>query len=473
MGEEAILCWAVSDEEEVRFPRDMLHLAAFRKRKAQSGRSFVNPTQATRELAYFEEEEEEMSEGVGGGGVGPIAEEPELEQEEEEFGEEASLSRSRASSRTDALSEDMAILDNIQAEVRSHHSSSGASQRESPAGAAAGKKERPYSSRSAMIARTREAAKNPPAVKPPNVPKPRAFKGSGLAGNTFGSTSDADYFASSPVVRWRKEFLDVRHHMNQQLFDQLQDRAERRAVAMKSTLYTTAVANQLMEDMRLRGGKLSSLPGDLCRDSWYRAQVAMHAQDQPKKVDVAEIQAIERFYEKLCHLVERQRVSDPLSLSIVHKTKALLETGHNMHKPLLLRVLEHVKSIHDLGGADNPYIMPILNFIRQSVRVTSDDFDGILTQMHLTGLVAAHQRVSRGMVTKSPLPPTPQPTKPKPNKDRSEADAEAAGVKSSLPDIPKSGGRASSRAGSKSGSKAGSEKGSENGSRVQPKLDYE
>lgn len=53
-----------------------------------------------------------------------------------------------------------------------------------------------------------------------------------------------------------------------------------------------------------------------------RAQVAMHAQDQPKKVDVAEIQAIERFYEKLCHLVERQRVSDPLSLSIVHKTKA-------------------------------------------------------------------------------------------------------------------------------------------------------
>lgn len=38
----AALC---QDEEEVRFPRDMLHLAAFRKRKAQSGRSFVNPTQ--------------------------------------------------------------------------------------------------------------------------------------------------------------------------------------------------------------------------------------------------------------------------------------------------------------------------------------------------------------------------------------------------------------------------------------------
>jgi hypothetical protein len=43
--------------------------------------------------------------------------------------------------------------------------------------------------------------------------------------------------------------------------------------------------------------------------------------------DAAELEAIETFYERLCHLVERTRVSDPLSVSIVHKVKWLLERG--------------------------------------------------------------------------------------------------------------------------------------------------
>jgi hypothetical protein len=33
----------------------------------------------------------------------------------------------------------------------------------------------------------------------------------------------------------------------------------------------------------------------------------------------SDLDAIEIFYERLCHLVERQRVSDPLSVSIIHK----------------------------------------------------------------------------------------------------------------------------------------------------------
>ena len=63
------------------------------------------------------------------------------------------------------------------------------------------------------------------------------------------------------------------------------------------------------------------------------------------QVDVSEIQAIERFYEKLCHLVERQRVSDPLSLSVVHKVKQLLEGGSNMHRSLLVAVCTHIQAI--------------------------------------------------------------------------------------------------------------------------------
>jgi hypothetical protein len=128
--------------------------------------------------------------------------------------------------------------------------------------------------------------------------------------------------------------------------------------------------------MRLRGGRVATTAVPSNKDSWHRAHVAMHAKEQPRKVDVAEIQvrarvdpplqdgynrprfqnseprtlthrqAIERFYEKLCHLVERQRVTDPFSLSLVHKVKSLLEQGLNMNRSLLIRVMEHVREIY-------------------------------------------------------------------------------------------------------------------------------
>eukprot|EP00959_Pyramimonas_sp_CCMP1952_P115326 2410482-Pyramimonas_sp.AAC.1 len=174
---------------------------------------------------------------------------------------------------------------------------------------------------------------------------------------------------------------------------------------MKSPVYTQAVAKQLLEDMKMRGGKVSTMPLGGRLDSWQRAEIAMHAQDQPKKVDVSEIQAIERFYEKLCHLVERQRVSDPLSLSIVHKVKQLLEGGSNMHRSLLVAVITHIQAIAQLGGANNPYIMPILHFIRQSVRVPAEDLENMLMSMGLHALIGQH-RASRGTLTRQPRPST-------------------------------------------------------------------
>jgi hypothetical protein len=117
-------------------------------------------------------------------------------------------------------------------------------------------------------------------------------------------------------------------------------------------------------------------------------------------VDVSEIQAIERFYEKLCHLVERQRVSDPLSLSVVHKVKQLLESGSNMHRALLTAVCEHIQALSQIGGANNPYIMPILHFIRQSVRVSAEDLQHMLRTYGLQALVFQH-KASRGTLTAS------------------------------------------------------------------------
>ena len=59
-----------------------------------------------------------------------------------------------------------------------------------------------------------------------------------------------------------------------------------------------------------------------------RAAASSSSSTSSSSVDAADdIEAIETFYERLCHLVERQRVSDPLSVSIVHKVKSLLERG--------------------------------------------------------------------------------------------------------------------------------------------------
>lgn len=51
-----------------------------------------------------------------------------------------------------------------------------------------------------------------------------------------------------------------------------------------------------------------------------------------------ELSLLQHFYESLCVLVERQRLSDPLSLLLVHKVKALLEEGVFLHRPLLQQV---------------------------------------------------------------------------------------------------------------------------------------
>lgn len=343
----------------MRFPRDTVQLASYRARKAFSGRPFVNATQADRELAYFAEpipeEGEEVAE-VGqqteagrADGQGESSSSPPGDRSAQTHFDGGTPSATMPSDFDELLDADAELTEveagaNPRAGVSASVGEDTSAREMFVGGGQRGGTARPFSSRSAMMTRTRVAAANPPLVKPPTVPKPCALPGYMYGVASFGGSSE--FQSESPVVRWRKEFLDVRQSKNQQLFDQLQDRAARRATAMRSTQYTAAVCTQLLQDMRLRGGRVSSLPIPSRNDSWARAHVAMHAKDQPRKVDVAEIQAIERFYERLCHLVERQRVTDPFSLSLVHKVKSLLEQGINMNRALLLRVMEHVREIY-------------------------------------------------------------------------------------------------------------------------------
>ncbi len=47
---------------------------------------------------------------------------------------------------------------------------------------------------------------------------------------------------------------------------------------------------------------------------------------------------LEAFYSRLCRLVQAQRISDPLSLMLVHKVHALMEEGVQLRRPLLVQV---------------------------------------------------------------------------------------------------------------------------------------
>lgn len=50
-----------------------------------------------------------------------------------------------------------------------------------------------------------------------------------------------------------------------------------------------------------------------------RAQTAARA---AQTLDPEELRVLQRFYDQLCALVEAQRMSDPLSLMVIHKVGA-------------------------------------------------------------------------------------------------------------------------------------------------------
>mmetsp|Transcript_23841 Transcript_23841/g.28798 ORF Transcript_23841/g.28798 Transcript_23841/m.28798 type:complete len:638 (+) Transcript_23841:415-2328(+) len=436
-GEETILCWASKDEIEVRFPKEHIKLGQTRQRKAMAGSSFVDEAAATREAAPFMSPSPEAA-----------APQPEVSRDRDAMNQPPRESLSRSSSRSrhsnsshhsdekDLMlrtsSKNWLQRRNSKSDSKSEVMMSDTASNQGDVVGALGEgsdnvgdddyAKRPFSSRSAVHARAQEAANNPAPPKPPVLPMKNhslfanlaKHKRSQSADNERASTPNIE--GNSPVVQWRKEFLDVRRQMQATLTEKLAERAGRRAMARSSPHFTMAVATQLMDDMNDRSGKLSPVPGSQRVDSWRRAEIAMHAQDQPKKVDVSEIQSIEKFYEKLCHLVERQRVSDPLSLSIVHKVKHLLECGVSMQKMLLVRVCEHLRTIYQLGGADNPYVLPIIHFVRQSVHVSVEDLETLLKHMGLGELLkkggnfTSPSPLQKSSTKGPPLPPGSEDT---------------------------------------------------------------
>jgi hypothetical protein len=58
----------------------------------------------------------------------------------------------------------------------------------------------------------------------------------------------------------------------------------------------------------------------------------------------------------------------------------------------------------ELGSFDNPYVMTILHFIRQSTRVSAEEFDHLMRQHGMAGLLGAPATIARGTAPKGSTP---------------------------------------------------------------------
>lgn len=106
-------------------------------------------------------------------------------------------------------------------------------------------------------------------------------------------------------------------------------------------------------------------------------------------VDMEEIAILERFYNQLCLLVERQRVSDPCSIALLLSAKKLLEKGTTLVRTLLVGMVEELQSWAKSSGLRNynPCTLPILTFVRKCVGVDETDLQRLLVDRGLAELV--------------------------------------------------------------------------------------
>ena len=106
-------------------------------------------------------------------------------------------------------------------------------------------------------------------------------------------------------------------------------------------------------------------------------------------VDMEEIAILERFYNQLCLLVERQRVSDPCSIALLLAVKTLLEKGTTLVPTLLVGVVDALDTWAKTSGLYhyNQCILPILTFIRKCTGGDEDELQKMIIKRGLGELV--------------------------------------------------------------------------------------
>lgn len=204
--------------------------------------------------------------------------------------------------------------------------------------------------------------------------------------------------AKNPVYGWHNKFMEVRERGRNQLQAALYQRAEGRFKARTNAPMAANMSSLLMADLDLVAGK--KLPysiGKMPANPFTKMEVSWAAQEENRRartakaqaLDPEELRALQRFYDQLCALVEAQRMSDPLSLMIIHKVKVLLESGIFLTRSMLEAVLEHIASFTSSCGLVryNKYLLSILTFICKCCDVSEAEFNTMVAQHNLGDVV--------------------------------------------------------------------------------------
>mmetsp|Transcript_14541 Transcript_14541/g.31649 ORF Transcript_14541/g.31649 Transcript_14541/m.31649 type:complete len:677 (+) Transcript_14541:102-2132(+) len=203
----------------------------------------------------------------------------------------------------------------------------------------------------------------------------------------------------NPVYNWHNKFVEVRHRGRNNLQQALYERAEGRYKARTTPAMTANLSSILMADLDLVQGKKVPYAsvGVKPTSPYLKMEATWAAQEENRKVrtqraqtlDPEELRVLQRFYDQLCALVEAQRMSDPLSLMVIHKVKSLLESGTFLQKSMLQQVMDHISRFCKSCGLVryNKFMLSVLTFISKCVGVGEPEFEEMVGSNDLAVVV--------------------------------------------------------------------------------------
>jgi len=216
-----------------------------------------------------------------------------------------------------------------------------------------------------------------------------------LSNPTVPARGDED----NPVYSWHNNFLRVRQQGRASLQAALHERAQGRYRARTLGPMAANLSSILMADLDLVKGRQMNYashgaaprsPYVKMDASWGALQErAANAARAAECLDPEEVRVLQRFYDQLCALVEAQRMSDPLSLMVVHTVKGLLENGTFLHRAMLVEVLKTLQDFCKSTGIwkHNKYLLSVLTFISKCAAVSEQDFEALVHDHELSLVV--------------------------------------------------------------------------------------
>ena len=240
----------------------------------------------------------------------------------------------------------------------------------------------------------------------------------------FGALDDNEWEVIrseyGPVLVWHGQFAQARSEKHSRMSSRMESRNRQRAASRDDSQLLTAAGDAIMERLKKTNGRPTTVPhsrrGSVTPFARGRHRIReKHLEELRRKQAEAEsrmLTGVAAFYAEMCDMVYRQKDEDEITVGIVHHVKKQLELGLGLGKGLVESVLRYLAgflpTLHPYEGYipnSNPYLRPLLHYIRRSCDMAEPEFQVMIKQFGLWPIV----RPSTAYVDKTPPPPPPPP----------------------------------------------------------------